>query len=130
MRDLASNLDVKQSLAPALQTATDEGSTVDTLGFESVTFAVHIGAWTDGTFVLSAEHSDDDSSWSAVTSAELIGTPPTVEDANGDNDTLAFGYIGNKRYVRPKVTVTGSPSTGAFIGVDVILGHPHERPVS
>lgn len=137
MRDLVQNIAVRQSLPPAARTATVEGATVDRLGHESVTFQIAAGAWTDGTHAFSAEHSDDDSTWEAVAAADLIGSFPTVETdgaspeaSDEDAQSYLVGYTGNKRYIRPKCTVTGSPSTGLVFGADVILGHPADAPTS
>lgn len=136
MRDLKSNIASRQSIAPALRTVTATGSAVDRLGFESVTFNVHVGDWTDGTHAFSVEHSDDNVTYSAVTSDELIGAAPTIADDGQspsgiptfENENVLVGYKGHKRHIRAKITTTGSPATGAFIGVDVILGHANTRP--
>lgn len=137
MRDLKNNIAARQSIAPATYDASVEGLTVDRAGFESVTFEIHAGAWTDGTHAFDAEHSDDGSTWDAVTAADLLGTFPTVQGDGGspetglnENAAHLVGYIGERRYVRGITTVTGSPATGALYGVDVILGHAHERPTS
>jgi hypothetical protein len=137
MRELKNSLVSRQSLAPELRTATATGTAIDRSGFESVTFNVHVGAWTDGVHAVSFEHSTDDSTYSAVTAAELVGTAPTIQDdgsspsgpATYEDENLLIGYIGDRQYIRPVVTVTGSPATGAFIGIDAILGHAHDRPV-
>jgi hypothetical protein len=137
MRDLAHNIAIRQSLAPAVRTASADGSEIDRAGFESVTFAVHVGDWSDGAHAVSAEHHDEGGDWEAVAAGDLIGAMPVVQ-SNGEspelglnaNATAAIGYIGDKQFVRPKVTVTGSPGTGAFIGVDVILSHAHDRPTA
>jgi hypothetical protein len=137
MRDLANNIDVKQSIAPALRTSTVTGTEADRLGFESVAFLVHVGAWTNGSFALSVEESDDNVSWGAAAAGDIIGTAPTIASLGGspsvpniENDTVVFGYRGAARYVRPVVTVTGSPNIGAFVGVSVLLGHPRNAPVA
>lgn len=138
MRDMKNNVKSVQSITPALRTASvAAGATVDTLGYEAATFAVVAGTWTDGSHAISAEHSDDGSSWDAITASDLLGTFPTIasdggspEDGANEEATTLIGYIGNKRYVRAKSTVTGGPSTGAVYGVDVLLGRPHVAPVS
>ena len=130
MRDLKNSIAVRQSIAPAVYDASVEGVTVDRAGFESVTFEIHAGAWTDGSHVFGAEHSDDDVTWDAVASADLLGTFPSVTSADDDEGSHLVGYIGNRRYVRGITTVTGSPATGALYGADVILGHAHSRPTS
>jgi hypothetical protein len=136
MRDLKHNISIEQSISPTMRTTTVTGTAVDRLGYDSATFALHVGTWTDGTFTFGAEHSDDNSDWSTVSSTDLLGT--AVVTANDDSPATAdladttetVGYIGEKRYVRPKVTASGSPAVGAFFGVDVILGHASSRPVS
>ena len=134
MRDMKNSTKAVQSITPALRTASvSAGTTVDTLGFEAASFAVVAGAYTDGAHAISAEHSDDGSSWSAITSTDLLGSFPSIgasSPVDGNEETTLIGYIGNKRYVRAVTAVTGSPSTGAVYGVDVILGRPHVAPVS
>ncbi|MEI8714782.1 hypothetical protein [Mesorhizobium sp. ISC11] len=135
MRELKNSLASRQSLAPALRTVTATGAAIDRAGFESLTFAIHVGAWTDGVHTVSFEDSDDNSNFDAVAAGDLVGTAPVIQD-NGDspsgptfvNENVLIGYIGDRQYVRPKSTVTGSPGTGAFIGIDVILGHASKRP--
>lgn len=137
MRDMKNNIATARTISPAAITATASGSSVDLQGYESATFLVMAGAWTDGSHVLSAEESDDGSSWSAVAAADLIGTFPTFEDDSSPagesmsaGASYRVGYIGNSRYIRAKTTVSGGPSTGAVYGVDVILGNPHTRPTT
>ncbi|RWD14177.1 MAG: hypothetical protein EOS74_19540 [Mesorhizobium sp.] len=135
MRELKNSLSSRQSLAPALRTATATGTAIDRTGFESVTFAVHIGDWTDGVHTVSFEHSDDDISYDAVAADDLVGEAPVIQDDGNspaaptfENENVLVGYVGDRQRVRSKVTVTGGPATGAFIGIDAILGHASKRP--
>lgn len=137
MRELKSHLASRQSLSPQLRTATATGSSVDRAGFESVTFNIHFGAWTDGAHAVTLEDSDDDSDFDAVVSDFIVGDLPTATvDAESPpgpaiaNENVLVGYVGHRRYVRPVVTVSGGPGTGAFIGIDVLLGHAHDRPTT
>ena len=72
MRDLANNISVAQSLAPAVRTADANGTGIDLQGFESATIVVDTGA--EGVtlsgsvkidFIL--EESSDNSTFTAVT---------------------------------------------------------------
>jgi hypothetical protein len=136
MRDNKSNHKAVQSLAVTARTSTATGTAVDRAGFESATFLFHVYSWTNGTHTFGAEHSDNGTDYTAVPTADLIGT--AVVEANDDSPAAAdlagkttlIGYIGGKRYIKPKATVTGSPANGAVYGVDVLLGHPHVAPVS
>ncbi|ESX86995.1 hypothetical protein [Mesorhizobium sp. LNJC405B00] len=145
MRELKSHLASHQSLAPALRTVTATGTAIDRVGFESLTFAIHVGDWTDGQHVVHFEHSDDNSDFDGVLEDDLVGASAGIAGAtqvfgltvgddgnspNGptyENENALIGYIGDRQYVRPKVTISGT-ATGAFIGVDVILGHASKRP--
>lgn len=137
MRELKNQLASRQSLAPALRTVTATGTAIDRAGFESLTFAVHVGDWTDGVHTVSFEDSDDNANFDAVAAANLVGTAPVIQDdgnsPNGptfENENLLVGYIGDRQYIRSKVTITGAPGTGAFVGIDAILGHGSRRPTA
>ena len=137
MRDLANNISVVQSLAPAVRTADANGTGIDLQGFESATIVVDTGA--EGVTLSSSvkidfklEDSDDDSTYSAVTSATHV-TDGTVDssgifltlDANAETPQVAsIGDVGGKRYVRVVADFTGSHSTGTAVAASVIKGHP------
>jgi hypothetical protein len=119
-----------QALAPALRTASATGGSIDRWGFGSLSFLVSAGAWTDGTHTVSADHSNDGSTWEAIPAEELTTAFPVV-DAGGDaSQAYVVGYIGDRRYVRGKSAVSGSPVTGAIVGITVLLGRPHSAPVA
>lgn len=138
MRDLKNNIAIKQSMPMRDHPGNEAGAEVDRLGFQSVTFAIHVHSWIEAVHTLSVEHRDEDEDWSAVLADDLIGEMPVIQDDGASpsasdlvGQTLTVGYIGDKRYVRPKTAVAGisaSPSVGATYGVDVILGHPHQAP--
>ncbi len=121
----------------AVFTADANGTTVDTQGFESVMFVVNSGIEGDTLsgsvkFDFILQESDDDSSFSAVTSSTSV-TEGSVDgsgifltlDANGETpQTSQIGYIGGKRYVRVKIDATGTHSNGTPISVQGILGNP------
>lgn len=140
MRDLANSVSVAQSLAPAVRTADANGDGVDLQGFESATIVVDTGA--EGVTLSSSvkidfilEDSSDDSTYSAVTSNNLV-TDGAVDssgifltlDANAETPQVAsIGYVGGKRYVRVKADFTGSHSTGTPVSATVIKGHPRHN---
>ena len=73
-RDLKSNIDIVTSLAPAARTATASGTGVDLRGYESAVASFIVGTVTDGTHTPSVEESDDDSTYTAVAAADLLGS--------------------------------------------------------
>lgn len=140
MRDLANNVSVAQSLAPAVRTADANGDGVDLQGFESATIVVDTGA--EGVTLSSSvkidfilEDSTDDSTYAAVTSNNLV-TDGAVDssgifltlDANAETPQVtSIGYVGGKRYVRVKADFSGSHSTGTPVAATVIKGHPRHN---
>ncbi len=123
------------------------GASIDTKGYESVLFAVSVGISGD---TLSGslkheflvEHADDNGSdapgsFAAVTdAADLVGVTPTavtgifaiIDAAAEDPDTLEFGYVGNKRWVRFRDETTGTHTVGTPMAGVAILGHPRHVP--
>lgn len=130
MKDLYDNVQVKPSLTNALRAATATGTAVDRAyngsNFHSVMVIVHTGTITDGTHTITVEESDDNSAWATATA--LQGTAPAIVAAD-DDKIFEIGYLGGKRYVRVKSTVSGSPSTGGIYDALVLLGDPRNAPV-
>lgn len=102
---------------------TTVGATFDTANHE-LGFSVLISApaWTDGTYTLLLEESDDAGMAGAVTipAAKLIGDFPAVSAATVDGVALGkVGVFSNLRYIRVSVVSTGV-TTGATIRTTVI----------
>jgi len=127
--DLYSNLDVVQTLVPAVYKTAQTGVGVDLHGFHGAMVEINCGLWTDGSHVFQVEESDVlGSGYTAVADANLQGTEPTVAADTGDNTIYRIGYMGTERYIR--VTTTESGTTGMAHGVNVIRGHPRKAPVA
>lgn len=106
---------------------------IDTFGYESLEFAIVLGAIADAdaTFAVTMEHGDDAalSDTAAVTSANLQGTL-TAAAFKFDSDNLVrrVGYGPKaKRYVRLTVTPSANGSDAIF-GAVAILGGPTITP--
>lgn len=154
MKDLISGLKIDQVLKPQTIQAAPLGSgNIDMRGFDSLLCVVSIGDIADALNGTSAkleikvEHSDDDgagapASYAACEAGDLLldagydtvtnGIIKTLADNNGganDDDATryAFGYIGDKRWV--KVTLTPTLATGGAVAITVIKGHPSIAPV-
>ena len=137
MRDISNRVKAVTCQDAKVFTADTNGTTVDRIGFESVMFLVNSGIEGDTLsgsvkFDFILEESDDDATFSAVTSSTSV-TEGSVDssgifltlDANGETpQTSQIGYIGGKRYVRVKIDVTGSHSNGTPISVQAVLGNP------
>lgn len=146
MRDLVSNIAPRNSLGPAVLSASTNGATVDLQGFDSaaIAFAVGVGGITfDGTNSLSlaVEHSDDGSTWAGVTAADVVlGANAVAPVANGIVRALTaahaapsftvVGYRGTRRFLRARAIFAGTHGTGTPIAGSVILGEPMIAPAS
>ena len=135
MQDLANNLLAVQSLAPAVRTADANGTGVDLQGFEGAMAIFDIGA--EGDTLSSSvkidvklEHSDDNSSWSAVVSNNDItdgaidssGIWATFDDNAEAPAVVGIGCVGGKRYLRVVADFSGSHSNGSPVSAMIIKG--------
>jgi len=139
MRDISNRTKAVTCQDAKVFTADANGTTVDTQGFESVMFVVNSGIEGDTLsgsvkFDFILQESDDDSTFSAVTSSTSV-TEGSVDssgifltlDANGETpQTSQIGYIGGKRYVRVKIDATGTHSNGTPMSIEVIKGNPQD----
>jgi len=145
MRDLARNLSPTRLIAPAVATADTTPISVDLLGFDSCAIVLDIGAGGitfDGTnridFVL--QHSDDNSTFTNVTSVDVVGAPigatitsgivRSLTAAKAAADTVDFSYVGGRRYIRFLADFSGTHGTGTQIGAWAVRGHPHIAPTA
>ncbi len=132
MQSIKENLEVVQHLAPAVYKTNQTPNGVDLAGHYSAMAEISVAAVTDGTFAFELQESDvEGSGYAAVADADLIGTEPTgVTTGSGDSTVYRVGYMGNKRYLKVVVTVSGSPATGAGLSVNILKGRPRHAPVS
>ena len=136
-RDISNRTSAVATQVPAVVTADANGTGVDLQGFESAMVVVNSGVEGDTLsgsvkFDFILEESDDDSTYTAVTSSTAV-TEGSVDssgifltlDANGETQQCSqIGYIGNSRYIRCKIDATGTHSNGTPIGVVVVRGNP------
>jgi hypothetical protein len=142
MKDLHSGVRVATLLPAALYAADNTPATVDLLGFQSaeVLLAIGVGGITfSGTnkieFVLT--HSDDDSTYTPVTTADMIGVTiasggiikPLVA-AHATASSYRYGYKGGRRYLRLLADFSGTHGTGTSAAAIVLLGDPEVAPTA
>lgn len=139
MRDISNRTKAVTCQDAKVFTSDTDGTTVDRKGFESLMFVVNSGIEGDTLsssvkFDFILEHSDDDSTYTAVTSSTDV-TEGSVDssgifltlDANGETPQISqIGYIGGKRYIRCKIDATGTHSNGTPMGVVVVKGNPSD----
>jgi len=87
---------------------------------------------------IEVEESDDDATYTDVADADLTnyvtgtntGTICKIDDAAEDPAIHGTSYIGDARYVRSVVNLTGTHTNGIEVAVAVVLGHAHNTPVN
>ena len=138
VRDLMNNIHPVRVLSPQAARTDNTpivGTVVDSLGYESVTYLINVGANTDSdsTFTVLLEESDvSNDGFTAVADADLIGTEALAgfTAANDDNELRKLGYSGTKRYTRLTITPSGNDSGNIFVSAIGVLGHPALAPTS
>lgn len=130
MRDLANSIEVRRAISPAAAVADNTpfvSQIIDLAGFDSLAFAINIGALADAdaTFTVLVEDGNQAnlSDAAAVADSKLTGTEASAGfKFDDDNKVRKIGYVGAKRYVR--LTVTPVNNTGnAFVAAVAILGN-------
>lgn len=144
-RDLHDNISPITLIAPATLNADNTPTSVDLRGFMSAAVMLYVGPGGitfSGTnkieFVL--QHSDDNSAWSNVASADVVGAPagPVISGgivralvaAKAAEDITKLSYVGGKRYIRLTADFSGTHGTGTLITAFVIRGNPEQAPVA
>lgn len=159
-RDLYSEFKFFQALVPqdVVAGAATNGLTVDTRGYEGVTFVVNLGALTggggfsaDNRWQLKLEHglaSDAGVSvWSEVYPSQMLHSvigmagaystlnsgifqsiASTTDISAGTGKTFVVGYKGPRRYVRIALSEVGAPSTISAAAI-ALLGYAADWPV-
>lgn len=144
-RDFIHNVRATQAMNPATFSATTNGTTVDTQGFESLTFMIAVGtnggnafSTTDKvTFTVEEGDQADASDMAGITTAEYLAaarqdgtTWDRILDATADDqEVYSLGVqLNTKRYKRVVATEAGTVSA-VIIGAIAALGHAHHAPV-
>lgn len=129
MKRVFDNVEVKQSVVPAVITASANGSAVDTLGFNDGMAQIIAGtidlSSANETYVFTVEESDDGSTgWVAVSGASAAIT------ANNQlkEIRLAELNLARKRYLRVVATLGGTTPSFAGVGA-IVLGNKVAGPV-
>ncbi len=126
--DLKNNLDVAESIGPATQITSLNGSSVDLANFHSamVVFHGNNGDFTDTneTYVPTLEEADlTGGPFTVVAAKDLIGTFSDLRTT----EVQKVGYKGIKQFLRAVLTIAGTtPSIDA--GATIIRGNRRKAP--
>lgn len=142
MRDLHDNIAISTAGVNSVAIGTTgTGKTtgaVDLGGYNGVSFLIDYGAITSTTGVFTVLMTECDTtggSFTSVADADLFGTESaaglaaaTRVDDSTKNVNKRLGYKGNKRYVKVKVSSTGT--AGTPISIVPVLHTPRHAPTS
>jgi hypothetical protein len=144
IREERSNSRFKQLLAPiAINADKADIVALDVTGFDSASFMVTVGAANvepadDKHVQIRLVHSNDNVNFVDCTDSEVLGSLPSMlnpgtfahlKAAVAADTAYIAGYIGDKRYVRPVIKVTGNLGDGVIIGIAAVLHGTKYRPV-
>jgi len=118
MKGFSDSANAVEAITQEVRTTSVNGSSVERGAYHGLAFIATVVAYTDGDHVVSLEHSDDGSTWTAVASTLTNNVPATI-DAAGFVGCHVFDYLGDKSFVRPVITSSGT-TTGANIGVHAV----------
>ena len=125
-RDLVNGVGVDNSIAPVgNRNASVNGASADLRGFDSAMATFVAGTITDGTHTPKLQDSPDNSAWTDVAAADQQGTLVAITASS----LQKVGYIGDKRFLRAVVTVSGA-TTGGQYHSDITKSHAHQSPVA
>jgi len=142
MKDLHSQVSVATLIGAATLSADNTPVAVDRAGYEAVEIILAIGAGGitfSGTnkveFMLT--HSDDDSTYTAVTDADMIGVSgissgiiKSLVAAHASAASYRYGYKGGKRYLKLLADFSGTHGTGTAVAAVAVLGSAGIKPVA
>ncbi len=140
MRDMHSETNVKVLIGTAALAADNTPAAVDLQGFAAVeiVLAIGVGGITfTGTnkveFILT--HSDDDSTYAAVTTADMLGVTvasggiiKTLNAAHAAAAAYRYGYVGGKRYLKLLADFSGTHATATPIAATAVCGDAYIKP--
>lgn len=140
MKDLHSALSAAVLIGAATLAADNTPAAVDLRGYDAaeIVLSIGIGGITfSGSnkveFVLT--HSDDDSVYTAVTDADMLGVEnitagiiKSLVAAHAAAAVYRFGYKGGKRYLKLLADFSGTHGTGTPIGANVLKAAGHDSP--
>lgn len=140
MRDLHSSVAVATLIGAATLSADNTPAAVDLQGFEAaeIILAIGVGGITfSGTNKVEFKltHSDDDSTYEDVTTADMLGVTvasggiiKSLVAAHAAAASYRFGYIGGKRYLKLLADFSGTHGTGTPIAATVVKGAANLQP--
>lgn len=141
MRDLHSHISVDTAIIPAVVAADTTPVTIDLADFDSAELVIQVGigginfdATNKVEFKLT--HSDDDSTYTAVEDADVLGVETvgtggiikSLIEAHPAADAYRVGYVGSKRYLQLVADFSGTHGSPTPLAAVAVKGAPRDTP--
>lgn len=129
MRSVYDAIKAVFTFRPQAATATANGSSVDTKGYNSAAFSLEVGAVSGTSPTLDVkiqESADGSTNW-----ADVSGAAFTQVTAANNSQILRVEGLGTsrKRYLRAVATIAGTSPSFTF-ACEALLGHAFKEPVN
>lgn len=142
-RDMHSDLKVVKAFAAEALAADNTPAALDLAGFDAAEIILAIGAGGitfDATNKVEFKltHSDDDSTYTAVAVADMlglasVGTGGIIKSLVAAHATAAvyrYGYVGGKRYLKLLADFSGTHGTATPMAGILLQSHANNKPVA
>jgi hypothetical protein len=132
MRDGINGKTIISAVDNGAKTATTTGTVIDVRGYDEANFVVQVGTVTtaDATNKFTIDLYEGDlasgTDGTSVAAGDRIGAAVDIDGTGDAQKTIAFGYLGKKRYVHVKATEAGTASV--IFGATAILGQGAQQP--
>lgn len=137
MRDIHSDMKAVAAIGAVTLAADNTPAAVDRQGYESAELLLHVGIGgitfdSSNKIEIKVTHSDDDSTYTAVAAADILGESSigsggivkSLVAAHAAAAVYRYGYVGGKRYLKVLADFTGTHGTGTPIAATWVLSHP------
>ena len=141
MKSIHSLISVVGMIDMELLTADNTPAAIDLMGYEAAEVILRVGAggitFSDTNKIeFKLTHSDNNSTYTAVVAADLVGAPTVGTGgiikscivAKAAVSVDSYGYIGCKRYLKLLADFSGTHGTGTLISASVIKGRAQQNP--
>ncbi|MFG1247622.1 hypothetical protein [Xanthobacter flavus] len=140
MKDMHSSLKAQTIFGPVALSADNTPAALDLRGYDAaeIILGVGVGGITfSGTNKIEFKltHSDDDSTYAAVETADMLGVAVAsggiIKSLIADHPAAAvyrFGYKGGKRYLKLLADFSGTHGTATPLSATLLLRHGHDNP--
>lgn len=140
MKDLHSHITIVSAIGNAILSADNTPVAINLQGYESaeIVLSIGIGGITfSGTNKIEFKltHSDDDSTYTDVTTADMLGVTvgsggiiKALTAAHAAADVYRYGYKGGKMYLKLLADFSGTHGAGTPIAANVIKGNGFSNP--